>query len=107
MYVAVASSKAAKMHQSSLLTRLVSSLVANLSATNTHTVAYTIVKDAKIMPVFDSCGRLQSSAWTFAVPRESAIVQFARIHAAVLYVSSSLLHWHSVSTRLHPAAGTV
>lgn len=42
------------MHQSSALTCLVSSLVANLKATNKHTVAYTVVKDAKTMPVFDS-----------------------------------------------------
>ena len=57
------------MHQSSALTRFVSILVANRKATNRQTVAYTVVKEANSMPVFDSWGRLHSSAWTFAVPR--------------------------------------
>ena len=92
VYVAVASSRAARMHQSSALTRLVSNRVANLKATNKHTIVYTVVNDANISPVFDSWGRLQRSACTFAVPSESAIVQFARMHAAVLYASSSLAH---------------
>lgn len=95
------------MHQSSALTRFVSILVTNRKATNRQTVAYTVVKEANSMPVFDSWGRLHSSAWTFAVPRESAMVQLARMHAAVLYVRASLLHWQSVSKRPHPAAGTV
>lgn len=83
-YVAVARMSAADMIQSSILMPFVISLVANLDATNMQTVAYTVVSDANNMPDLDLCGKLQSSALTFAVPIESAMVQLASIHAAVL-----------------------
>lgn len=47
-------------------------------------MAKTTVSDRKTVFDLDSLGRLQRSAWTFAVPKESAIVQLASMHAAVL-----------------------
>ena len=83
-YVAVAKTSAADMIQSSILMPFVINLVASLDATNMQSVAYTVVSDMNNRPDFDLCDKLQSSAWTFAVPSESAMVQLASIHAAVL-----------------------